>query len=356
MKRGDREMSYPDDVARQSVARGDERDRREHGPGARSEDTGTTIKRVVIVGVTGKARALAETLESSKRPVYEIVGFLAEEDAGSPEDLNVLGSASEMFEVARDRDVDEVIIATSPRWQEELAEKISINGNCHPKIQLVPSVYETMVCHPQLERVNDLPLMTLNPDRSSISRLIKRSFDIAFSCIALVLASPLLFLSAILMKLTSPGPMLYRQARVGKDGKEFVLLKMRTMIADAEKDTGPVLSSRHDERVTFVGRILRRLKIDELPQFINVLRGDMSVVGPRPERRCFVDQFCEEIAGYNARHRVRPGITGMAQVYGYYTSDPATKLKYDLMYVYGGSFLTDLKIVALTIPAMILGT
>ena len=130
---------------------------------------------------------------------------------------------------------------------------------------------------------------------------------------------------------------------------------MRTMVADAEERTGPVLSSRTDDRVTLVGKILRRLKIDEIPQFFNVLRGDMSVVGPRPERHCFVEQFVQSIPGYNARHQVLPGITGLAQVCGGYATDPETKLKYDLMYVYGATIWTDLRVLVLTLPAMICG-
>jgi lipopolysaccharide/colanic/teichoic acid biosynthesis glycosyltransferase len=158
------------------------------------------------------------------------------------------------------------------------------------------------------------------------------------------------------MKLTSHGPVFYSQTRVGTGGREFALLKFRTMVADAEADTGPVLSGPSDDRITGLGRALRRFKIDEIPQFWNVLRGDMSVVGPRPERMCFVEQFSESIPGYAARHQMRPGITGLAQIYGGYTTDAEIKIKYDLLYVYGGSLLTDLKVLVLTIPAMIKGT
>lgn len=322
----------------------------------RAPEANPVTRRVIVVGVTDKARSLADTLRASTDPIYDVVGFLAEDGADVQTETDVLGSASEMFEIAERTGVDEIIVASMPGWIERLAEAISTNGNGHPRIRLVPSVYETMVCNPKLSRVSDLPLVTLNSERAASTRVAKRFFDIVFSVFALVICSPFIGLIALLMKLTSPGPVFYRQTRVGAGGKEFTLIKFRTMVADAEADTGPVLSGPRDDRITAIGRVLRRFKIDEIPQFWNVLRGDMSVVGPRPERMCFVRQYCESIPGYNARHQVRPGITGLAQVYAGYTTDPEIKLKYDLLYVYGGSLLTDLKVLVLTIPAMIKGT
>ncbi len=329
--------------------------KRERGSRARSVEANPVSRRVIVVGVTEKARSLAEMLRASSDPVYEIVGFLAEDDTDAQRGMDVLGSASEMFEIAEKAGVDEIIVAQMPGWIERLAEAISANGHGRPRIRLVPSVYETMVCNPKLSRVKDLPLVTLNSERPAYTRSIKRLFDIVFSAAALAVCAPLMGLVAALMKLTSPGPVLYRQTRVGTGGKEFTLVKFRTMVADAEADTGPVLSGPSDDRITGIGRALRRFKLDEIPQFWNVLRGDMSVVGPRPERMCFVEQFSESIPGYSARHRIRPGITGLAQVYGGYTTDAEIKLKYDLLYVYGGSLLTDLKVLVLTIPAMIKG-
>jgi len=319
-------------------------------------ECGTPARSVIVVGVTGKAVSLAEALRQSKNPRYRIIGHLAEDGIEAMPGLEVLGKLSEMFEIANRLDVDEVIVASAPGWMERLAGDISTSGDGHPKIRIVPSVYESMVCYPKMARVNDLPVMTIDCDRSAHSEWLKRVFDVGFSALALIVSAPIMALAALMMKLTSSGPVLYRQHRVGLHGTEFVLLKLRTMVRDAEKETGPVLSSANDGRVTLIGRALRRLKIDELPQFYNVLRGDMSVVGPRPERKCFVEQFSESIPGYAARHHVKPGITGPAQVYGRYTTDPEVKLKYDLMYVYGGSLFTDLKILARTIPVLIAGT
>lgn len=329
--------------------------RRSAGGRRRAAETNPVARRVIVVGVTEKARSLADTLRASKDPVYDIVGFLAEDGADAQIGTDVLGSASEMFEIAERTGADEIIVASMPGWIERLAEAISTNGNGHPRIRLVPSVYETMVCNPKLSRVSDLPLVTLNSERPAYARFTKRLFDVVFSALALVACAPFIGLIALLMKLTSPGPVFYKQTRVGAGGKEFTLVKFRTMVADAEADTGPVLSGPQDGRITALGRALRRFKIDEIPQFWNVLRGEMSVVGPRPERMCFVQQYTETIPGYSARHQVRPGITGLAQVYAGYTTDPEIKLKYDLLYVYGGSLLTDLKVLVLTIPAMIKG-
>lgn len=329
---------------------------RRSAPKRRRAARANTIKRrVIVVGVTEKARSLADTLRASTDPVYEVVGFLAVDGADAQTRTDVLGSASEMFEIADRIGVDEIIVASMPGWIERLAEVISTNGNGHPRIRLVPSVYETMVCNPHLSRVSDLPLVTLNSQRPAYARFAKRLFDVVFSVFALIACAPFIGLVALLMKLTSPGPVFYKQARVGVGGKEFTLVKFRTMVANAEADTGPVLSGPRDGRITAIGRALRRFKIDEIPQFWNVLRGEMSVVGPRPERMCFVQKYSESIPGYNARHQVRPGITGLAQVYAGYTTDPEIKLKYDLLYVYGGSLLTDLKVLILTIPAMVKG-
>ncbi len=323
-----------------------------HAGGAKPRQSTTSV---IIAGVTEKAVSLAEALREAKTPRYVVVGHVAEDGVEAAPGLKVLGNLSQMLEIARRLEVDEVIVASSPSWIERVAEAISNSGDGHPRIRIVPTLYESMVCFPKMARVSDLPLMTIDCDRPAHSEWLKRLFDIGFSCAALMACAPLMGMAALMMKITSTGPMLYRQKRVGLHGVEFELLKLRTMVPDAEKDTGPVLSSANDGRVTFVGRALRRLKIDEMPQFYNVLRGDMSVVGPRPERKCFVEQFSQSIPGYAARHHVRPGITGPAQVYGGYTTDPEVKLKYDLMYVYGGSILTDLNILARTIPVMIAG-
>lgn len=182
--------------------------------------------------------------------------------------------------------------------------------------------------------------------------LLKRLFDIFVSSLLLIVTSPIMLVTTILIKATSPGPIIYKQTRITLDQKEFNILKFRTMSATAEAKSGPVLSTTNDSRVTGIGKYLRALRIDELPQLLNVLKGDMSVVGPRPERPFFVNQFNQENPYYYLRHNVRAGITGYAQVYGKYASDYNSKLNFDLLYIKNYSILLDLKILLQTIKIL----
>ncbi len=182
---------------------------------------------------------------------------------------------------------------------------------------------------------------------------IKRVFDLAMAAVMAVPALPLMLLLSILIKSTSPGPVIFSQERVGFRNRIFTLYKLRTMIDHAEDQSGPVFSTEEDDRVTPVGRFLRATRLDELPQIYNVLRGDLSIVGPRPERPYFVQLFQEEMPEYNLRHLVKPGITGLAQVAGHYATNTRDKLRYDLYYVSDYSLLMDFRIVLLTIPTLI---
>ena len=186
---------------------------------------------------------------------------------------------------------------------------------------------------------------------SVIGNVCIRGFDIAGSFIILAIASPVMLLTAILVRVTSPGPILFKQRRVGKDGKIFVLYKFRTMVNDAEKNTGPVWATKDDERVTWLGKILRRIRLDEFPQLFNVLRGDMSLVGPRPERPYFVRRHR---ALQGIRLSVKPGITGLAQIRAFYDLKPEHKLKYDYLYIQKQSFLFNAYILLMTVPVVLL--
>lgn len=187
---------------------------------------------------------------------------------------------------------------------------------------------------------------------SELRSFAKRIFDVLLASVTLVALMPLLLAIAVLVKLTSKGPALYRQERVGKNGTPFVILKFRTMADGAEAQTGPTLSTTGDKRVTPVGGILRRFRLDELPQLVNILKGEMSVVGPRPERPCFVEQFSEIIPGYRDRHKVKPGLTGLAQVLGTYSTPAERKLAYDLAYIHRQSLWLDFSIIVRTVPVL----
>ncbi len=177
---------------------------------------------------------------------------------------------------------------------------------------------------------------------------VKRAFDLLLSSLGLILSLPLWFIFAILIWLEDRGPIFYRQKRVGKNGRIFEVLKFRSMIKEAEKYTGPIWASENDPRVTKVGRVLRATAMDELPQLWNIFKGDMSFVGPRPERPELVKEFIKEYPDFKKRFVVKPGLTGLAQVYGQYDTPPQHKLKYDLLYIKKQSFLLDLKLILLS--------
>ncbi|MCS6830169.1 MAG: sugar transferase [Armatimonadota bacterium] len=304
-------------------------------------------RRVLIVGAGEVGHLLARNLQEAG---YEVVGFVDDQIECSITGLRVLGSRADIERIVDEYDVDEVMIAYSPTWQQRLAEMLVSNGHRHVKIKVVPGIVEVVLSGPVADRVGDVPVVDITPRLPSKQLLVaKRLFDIVFSIVGLLISFPFLLVAAIAIKMSSPGPILYKQERVGKDGKSFYIYKLRTMVRDAEKITGPVLASKGDPRITTIGRILRATKLDEVPQFINVLWGHMSVVGPRPERPNFVEEYRERIPHYDERHRIKPGITGWAQVMGGYHTTVYDKLRYDLMYLYHMSLWLDLKIILLTI-------
>jgi exopolysaccharide biosynthesis polyprenyl glycosylphosphotransferase len=211
-------------------------------------------------------------------------------------------------------------------------------------------------------RIAELPphLGTLNwssPTKQSMERLSSRILDMLISLAMLILTSPLLLLASMMIKLDSSGPVLYRQVRVGQNGRDFVLYKLRSMVADAEGASGPCWAMQRDPRVTRIGKFMRLTRMDELPQLVNVLRGDMSLVGPRPERPHFAEQLGALIPSYRDRNAVKPGITGWAQIncpYGASVQDARVKLAYDLFYVANRSLLLDMRILFATVPVVLL--
>ncbi|WP_125581644.1 sugar transferase [Lacticaseibacillus suibinensis] len=221
------------------------------------------------------------------------------------------------------------------------------------QIMLTSTFDNILMLRPNLMNFEDESVMGIRGFRiSPEAAFFKRLFDIIVALLMLILASPFMLVSALLVKLTSPGPVIYKQTRITLNQKEFKIFKFRTMRADAETKSGPMLAKAHDARITTVGRYLRKLRLDELPQIFNVLKGDMSIVGPRPERPFFVQQFNDEEPHYYLRHNVRAGITGYAQVYGKYASDYHSKLKFDLLYIKCYSLTLDIKILLQTIKIL----
>ena len=224
------------------------------------------------------------------------------------------------------------------------------------RIAILPSVYETVIGKLRHINIQDRPLIEVsrNPNEP-FQRFMKRSLDLSLSALGLLLLSPLFLVVAIVIKVSSPGSIFYLQDRIGYARKTFRLIKLRTMITDAEKFSGETYAKVNDPRITAVGKFLRRFRLDELPQLLNVLKGDMNFVGPRPERPAFVSTFEKKAPGYSERHKIKPGLTGLAQVRSYYHTTPENKLKYDLAYIYNCSLSLDLLILLETIKVVLIG-
>ncbi|SHE83373.1 sugar transferase [Clostridium fallax] len=248
--------------------------------------------------------------------------------------------------------VEVVFVADST----ELSIKKKIVDYClinRKSVYIIPDIYEIALLNSKLNRADDIPMFKVRKLGLTIEqKAIKRILDIIVSLVGIILTSPIMIIVAIAIKLKDGGNIFYRQERVTEGERTFDVLKFRTMVMNAEKLTGPVLAGEEDPRITKIGKILRATRLDELPQFFNILKGDMSVVGPRPERPFFVEQFKKEIPDYKYRTLVKAGLTGLAQVLGKYSTTPEDKVKYDLLYIKNYSIFLDLKLILQTVKIM----
>ncbi|MGH9441302.1 MAG: exopolysaccharide biosynthesis polyprenyl glycosylphosphotransferase, partial [Thermoanaerobaculia bacterium] len=248
---------------------------------------------------------------------------------------------------------DHVLFATTEElFRDQAIEHLALSGRS--SLWSLPSPYETLIGRLRFRSLGELPLLEVRTAApQGAAAWAKRSFDLVAALALLLLSSPLWLLSCLLIRATSGSPIFYTQPRVGRGGRVFRLRKLRTMQSGAEDETGPVLAAPNDPRVTRVGRWLRGSRIDEIPQLFNVLGGEMSLVGPRPERPEFVEAFERDIPGYALRFSVRPGLTGLAQVSGEYETPAQIKLRYDLGYINGWSLGLDFVILARTLPVVL---
>ena len=309
-------------------------------------------RRAVIVGSGPAALLIAEAIRRHPWTGVEVVGVVGS-GASPVADLPLLGPVERLTEIAEEVRADEVIVTPEESsWKDELSERVPRRWRAD--LLVWPSPFETMIGRLRFRIVGDLPLLEakMRP-LEGVGGGLKRIFDVAVSAAALVVALPILLVAAIAVASTSRGGVFYRQERVGRDGRTFQLWKLRTMRRQAEEETGAVLSSPGDPRVTAVGRWLRALRVDEIPQLWNVIAGDMSLVGPRPERPEFTSRFAETVAGYRLRLSARPGVTGLAQVSGDYSTEPEIKLRYDLAYLNNWSLGLDLSILLRTLPVIL---
>jgi Undecaprenyl-phosphate glucose phosphotransferase len=314
---------------------------------------GYNVRRVLVAGAGELGRTVAETIAAHRELGYRVVGFLDDRrEAPLPAGLPLLGRLDQVTEVAAAHAVDQLYIALPLEEHARMLELIkSVRNECLD-IKVVPDLVQYATIKAGLEDLDGIPIISLNevPLRGWNS-MVKRLMDAAVGSLMLGLLSPLFLFIAFLIKWRGgAGPVFYRQERISVDGKTFLMWKFRSMQQDAERETGPVWASAEDPRRTAVGVWLRRFNLDELPQLINVVLGDMSLVGPRPERPPFVKQFKERIPQYMLRHRVKSGITGWAQVNGWRGNTSIEKrIEYDLYYIENWSLLLDVKILILTL-------
>jgi len=308
--------------------------------------------RVLIVGAGDIGRMILQKITQSPGLGYKPVGF-ADDTPGRKEvaGLPILGTTAQVGYLIREHHAQEVILALPDPSHEETLELISQCEREKATVRIFPNVFQIIASELSIDDLNGLPLLTVRDVALRGWRLtVKRAMDLVGSATILVLLSPFLLLLALAIKLDSPGPVFYAQERMGLDAKSFQVLKFRSMRADAEKDTGPVWATKGDPRCTRLGAFIRRHSLDELPQFINVFLGDMSLVGPRPERPVFVEQFRQIVPRYMERHKEKAGITGWAQVNGLRgDTSIMERTKYDLWYIENWSLLLDLKIILKTV-------
>lgn len=313
-------------------------------------------QRILVVGTTDLALELAGELEQRSSWGYRVVGLArhSDDDGRVATDLPILGTAHEVTDIVARHEIDRVIVA-SPVALRELIEDMALNNESDVRVEVIPELYEIFMGTVD-STVSDIPLMEITrPAAPGWYVSTKRLLDIVISLMALIVLSPLFLVVAALIAITMGWPVLFRQERVGRNGATFEVLKFRTMVKDAEALSGPVLAEEADPRITPLGRFLRKTRIDELPQLANILVGHMSFVGPRPERPFFVEQFVREIPGYRERFKVKPGVTGLAQVSGGYATTPERKLKFDLIYMYHQNLLMDLQILVETVRVVLTG-
>ena len=315
---------------------------------------GYNLKHCLIIGTSNDAHELIHKIKTHPAWGYNIIGCVA--FASHPIEAfcgyRVLGNTDELPSIIEKYKTDIVMIATNESEAVQLGKIINTCEKYGIKTHIVPYYHKYIPAKPYMDDLDGLPIIDTRhvPLDNLFKAFLKRSFDIVFSIFALLLCSPLLILSAILIKLTSKGPILFKQERVGLNKETFYMYKFRSMMVQDASEEMTQWTTKNDPRKTWWGNIMRRFSVDELPQFFNVLKGDMSVIGPRPERPYFVDKFKEDIPHYMIKHQVRPGITGWAQVNGLRgDTSIEERIEHDLYYIENWTFSMDLKIIILTV-------
>lgn len=317
-------------------------------------------RRAIIVGRGPAAREIAGEMRAHHWQGLVVAGHVpAPEETleGEPADSlgPCLGTVDDLPRLLADGVAEDVILAASAQsWRVGLLDRLARSRPSHTNVLLLPGPFESLIGGTRYRSVQDIPLIeVVRESEWRAYRPLKRGLDLVLAVAMAAMAALPMAIVALLVRVTSPGPILYRQQRVGRGQREFTLVKFRTMREDAERDTGEVLAMPGDPRLTPVGAMLRRFRLDELPQLWNVVVGEMSLVGPRPERPGFVQRYLEEVPGYAERFSMQPGLTGLAQVRGEYDSSAENKLRYDLAYIANWSLWLDLVILLRTVKIVL---
>ena len=317
----------------------------------------------VIVGFNSRGLETAKQIIDHNNLGYDIIGFVQAVDDKDINQINssipVLGQEIELKEIILSNQVSEVVLALEKLQHNRMMEVITHANGSPVSIKIVPDMYEVISGLARTEQIYGVPLIQVNPNLNTFyNKYLKRVLDLIIAIPCLMIFLPFWLIIAIIIKLDSSGPVLYKQRRIGEENTKFTIRKFRSMFYDAEKESGPVWAADEDPRITRAGAWLRRFRLDEIPQLINVVKGEMSIVGPRPERPFFIDKLMQEFPFYYRRHKVRPGITGWSQIkqpYDRDIDDVRKKLKFDFYYIENLSFSLDIKILASTIWVMLSG-
>jgi len=313
---------------------------------------GYNLRYMLIVGAGQVAADMVSRVRLHQELGIQLLGCLSRDgvERRGPGGIPVVGQYSDLRQFLSRTDIDQVVVALPLEDHQMLPEIMEELKDSILDIKVIPDIYQFASIGGAIEEFEGLPVISLQGcPLDGINLFAKRALDIAIASASLIILSPLLAIIAALVKLTSRGPVLFKQERVSFDGSPFSIIKFRTMVSDAEA-SGPGWTKPGDERVTLLGRLLRSTSLDELPQLFNVLKGDMSIVGPRPERPVYIKEFRKRIPRYMLRHKVPAGITGWAQVHGWRGDTSIDKrIEYDLYYIENWSLLLDLKIVVMTV-------
>jgi len=319
---------------------------------------GKSLKDALIAGNNETAKDVYSHFSKHTYTGFNIVGYIDEDNYTGYnylEGRNKIGTYSQLADIVADRNIESVIVTVSSSEHGKLFDLMKYCEGENVELLYVPDFLETITSSIRVQEVDGIPFLRIKGMPMNLwNRILKRIFDFIFASVVLIISSPLIITIALIVKLSSHGPVFYSQERLSMTGRKFRMIKFRSMVQDAEKHTGAVFVKKGDDRYTAIGKYLRKYSLDELPQFINVLRGEMSIVGPRPEREHFIHVLKDKIPKYLERHRVKCGITGWAQVNGLRGSDTSLekRIEYDIYYIEHWSIVFDLKIILKTIKEM----